>query len=191
LLIGLKGYKGVGKDTVADYYVERYDFVKVAFADKMKEAVANLFGIPIHWVDEYKNPELHAWVGLSGGDADELGSRIKRSMDWREFLQRFGTEMGRNTFGQNFWVKQLLYSERVLSLEHVVISDCRFANEAQAIRQAGGKIMEIVRPGYESDGHPSEQPLPTELIDFRIQNSGDLHHLLASAKTVLEKIRGL
>lgn len=201
MLIGLNGFKGVGKDEVANYYVEHHGYKRLAFADKLKEAVAALFGVPLHWVDEYKDPESRAWVGLFGGEWDELGNRTKRSMDWRLFLQRFGTEMGRGVFGENFWVDQTLdpllkRKVHVTALSYnteivgdYVISDTRFENEAEAVRFYGGKVLEITRPNYVSDGHASEMPLPDKLVDMRILNSGSLDNLYWTAKEALDAIR--
>lgn len=198
MLIGLKGYKGVGKDTVADYLVHRHDFTKLAFAAKMKQAVASLLDISIEEVDEFKNNY--------GGTLDRveliisIGAIGERSMGWREFLQRFGTEMGREVFGNDFWVDQLINDlpirkewKTALSYNLVVdgnyvISDCRFENEAKRVRQLGGYVVEIIRPGFEPDGHASEEPLPAKLIDKQILNNDDLRTLYANTEVVLNEL---
>lgn len=194
MLIGLKGYKGVGKDTVADFLVHRYDFRKVAFAAKMKEAVAALMDIDLKEVDDFKNN--------MGGTLDRveviisigapLGGLVgERSMGWREFLQRFGTEMGRGVFGENFWVDLLFESIDNIVSENVVITDARFENEADEIRSRGGYMIEVIRPGFEPDGHASEEPLPKELIDFEIMNDDDLRTLYQRTEAVLNELRRL
>ena len=193
LIIGLTGKKEVGKDTVGQYFVEHHNFLHRSYAAIMKQAVAALWGIPLDWVDEYKDPELKAYVTLHGGMADELSSTVKRSMDWREFLQRFGTEMGRETFGSEFWVDFV-----VPSLDNapnwwphsdIVITDVRFLNEAERIKDFEGKIIEIVRPGYEGDNHVSELGLPDSMIDVRIHNGGTIDNLLWTAGKVLNEFR--
>ena len=204
MLIGLKGYKGVGKDTVADYLVAEYGFTKVAFADKMKEAVAGLFGISREQVDQFKNNDGNS-LDLVEVHID-IASRVEYVYTWREFLQRFGTEMGRNIFGEDFWVDQLalelpLYKQHVTALSQyvytwdwrvdgdIVIPDARFENEARRIRELGGHMVEIRRPGYEPDGHASEEPLPEDLINHRIVNGSSVDILYSLVDEVINELR--
>lgn len=173
MLIGFTGYKGVGKDTAANHLVETFGFTKLAFADKMKMAIARLFNIKLEFVDELKNMgyvEIHY----------PLNSDSVTSMMWREFIQRFGTEMGRETFWNDFWVNlwEDEYDHLVLEEKFdVVVPDVRFKNEADMVRQLNGVIVEITRPGYKSDGHASEEGLPRDMIDAQIANNGSLKAL--------------
>ena len=43
-LIGLCGFAGAGKDTVAKYLYERRGYIKIAFADPLKDVVSAIFG---------------------------------------------------------------------------------------------------------------------------------------------------
>src|SRR5262245_15915297 len=101
MLIGLTGRKQVGKDTIASYLIEKYEFEKHAFADPLKLAVTNLFHISPEIVDELK---LEDSIGTKGHVILEIDGIVEYDYSWREFLQRFGTEMGRETFGEDFWV---------------------------------------------------------------------------------------
>jgi len=180
MLIGITGCKGSGKDTVGQHLVDDHDFTRLAFADKLKEAAANLFGMTIEQVEIAKN------AGDSEIDGVPVWEVVVQHYNegafvfsWREFLQRFGTEMGRKTFGQDFWVQQWeeeLYRNS-LSKDRVVATDVRFPNEAYRILHLGGVIMEISRPGHEPDGHESEEPLQRDLIDTYIDNSGTIDEL--------------
>lgn len=187
MIIGLTGYKQVGKDTVADYLVERHGFIRIAFADKLKEAIANLLNISIEQVDRWKNEDKKIVVF----ERDYPSVTVTEPMYWREFLQRFGTEMGRRTFGDDFWIDQLFTSGQFFIQDHrdIVISDCRFENEALAIQEVSGKVIEITRPGYESDGHASEVPIDPSLIGARIENNGTLNYLRGQVDDVLEALR--
>jgi deoxynucleotide monophosphate kinase-like protein len=180
MIIGLTGRKGAGKDTVGQMLVEHYDFTRIAFADKLKEAVANLFGITIEQVDELKNSPSHIRITRARGAQNSISMPYSDTITllyWREFLQRFGTEMGRNTFGEDFWVK--LWLEALPDKGDVVATDVRFENEIHAVRASGGKIIEIIRPGHEPDGHASEEPLDQYLIDEWIGNDGTIEELRA------------
>jgi len=66
----------------------------------------------------------------------------------------------------------------------VVIPDVRFKNEVKAIKEAGGKLVRINRPGVGLDGaagqHRSEteqQEIPDSVFDFILQNDKTLRHL--------------
>jgi hypothetical protein len=172
MIIGFHGCKGVGKDTAAKFLIDTYDFTKVAFADPLKDAVAALLDIPRDEVDTWKSDEEAAVIlDWSYG---------RKEFNGREFLQRFGTEMGRNTFGNNFWVEQWedhLYRHS-MQADDIVVTDVRFRNEAEKIQELNGLVVRITRPGHQPDGHKSEEPLPDLLVDAEISNIGtidDLH----------------
>jgi hypothetical protein len=188
MLIGLTGKKGVGKDTVGQYLVSNYRFTKIAFADPLKQAVANLFGISIEEVDVWKDDREipYAEVILQFGTT-------QWSWTWREFLQRFGTEMGRETFSQNFWVDRWQDAWTQHSFMNpdntsVVATDVRFDNEAEHIKDCGGYVVEIKRPGHEPDGHVSEAGIREDLIDCVILNEGTKHMLNKDVDQLLEDI---
>lgn len=168
-LVGFTGYKETGKSTAGQFLVEQ-GFTRLGFADKLKEAVANLFGISIQEVEEFKEkaelPEDDICVMIG-----DYGGMLHTSLTWRGFLQRFGTEMGRETFGWDFWIEQALPD---FPRQDTVITDVRFDNEAARIIRFGGTVIQIIRPGYESDGHESEQGIDPDLIDATIVNDGSL-----------------
>lgn len=167
-LIGFTGCKGVGKSTAGQFLVHE-GFKQIGFADKLKEAVANLFGLDHTLIDPYKElgkdglPVAHVLVQFYGSTEWEFS--------WREFLQRFGTEMGRETFGRDFWINLALPDFPIVD---TVVTDVRFDNEAGRIMRFGGSVYEITRPGHEPDGHISEDDIDRDLIMGTIHNDGDL-----------------
>lgn len=181
MIIGFHGVKGSGKDTAAQYLIDNYGFKKRAFADKLKEAVANLFGIPLQEVDEFKTFEYYVQVepGVTG-------------LSWRKFLQRFGTEMGRNTFGKDFWVDQWedsLYQIADFPNDvNIVVTDVRFQNECHTIQRLGGVVFRITRPGHEPDGHASEKRLPDILLDGEISNDSTIEDLHKDVEKVYQEV---
>ena len=192
MIIGINGVKQAGKDTSADFFVEQQGFTRIGYADTLKEAVANLFDVPVSWTEKYKS-DTRARVSMTRHydtpgvpNATEYAS----DMSLRAFLQRFGTEMGRNTFGEDFWVQQL--KRRLSSDTNYVIPDVRFANEVVPC----DFVIEIVRPGFSDrrDAHVSEQPLDEDLIDYIVVNSGeigDLHKALGGVYEDMLKNRAL
>lgn len=186
ILIGLTGFKQSGKDSTAEHLVKMFGFEQRAFAAKMKQAVANLFDITVEQVDEFK---VQKTVGRYPIESEIPYAEVilefettQVSWTWREFLQRFGTEMARHTFGEHFWVN-LLMCEPFYT--HTVISDCRFINEMRAVKENGGQIVQVVRPGYESDGHASEDAPPSHLVDYVLHNDGDKGDLFLAVEKML------
>lgn len=137
-------------------------------------------------MDEYKEDAwIQAW----------LAGALHTDLTGREYLQHFGNE-ARLLFGDSFWVDQVLprpathpsrefrEDENQFALagmypdvDVVTITDLRYPNEAQRVLNLGGEVWEIERPGLESDGHASEQPLPRELVTRTLPNVGTLADL--------------
>ena len=141
MIIGVCGFIGSGKDTVADYLQNFHEFRRESFASTLKDAVAAVFG----------------W------DRVMLEGRTKEAREWREqvdpwwaarlnmpdltprlMLQLWGTEVCRKGFHDDIWIASLENKLRT-SKDNVVISDCRFPNEIKAIKAQGGKILWVQR----------------------------------------------
>jgi len=179
MLIGLTGCKGSGKDTVGQHLVDNYDFTRLAFADKMYEAIGNLFDITAEQMSEFKKDGAQIILEIPYHNQNMSSGIPLKLLPWCEFLQSFGTAMGRKTFGQDFWVQQWeeeLYRNS-LAKDRVVATDVCFANEAYRILHLGGIIAEIRRPGHEPDGHVFEEPLQNDLIDVYFDNNGTIDQL--------------
>lgn len=169
-LVAFSGYARSGKDTAADALLP-LGFQRVAFADKLREALIALNPI----VDFESNVSVvrvadvireHGWNGYK---ETEFGPEV------RELLQRLGTEVGRNVIGQNVWVDAAL--NNLDPSGKYVVTDCRFVNEADAVRNRGGKIYRITRPGNgPANNHPSETSLDDYLFDGVFFNDSTLEH---------------
>lgn len=150
-LVGIMGNARSGKTTVGNYLQERYDFKTFAFAESLKNACAEIYGF------SYK--QLH---GDLKETIDEFWSRTPR-----EILQYVGTDLFRTHFRKDIWIKSL---ERRVS-EHrdrfsIVVTDCRFENEMDAIKSWGGEVWKLIRidnPGVRGGivSHSSEIELNT------------------------------
>ena len=174
MIIGVCGFIGSGKDTVADYLVNFHEFRRESFANTLKDAVAAVFG----------------W------DRTMLEGRTKTAREWREqvdpwwaqrlnmpnltprwVLQYWGTEVCRRGFHDDIWIASLENKLRNSS-DNIVISDCRFPNEIASIRSAGGRIVWIKRgelpEWYDAAVHVNRGP--------------DGNMMWSSSKTKLESI---
>jgi hypothetical protein len=174
-VVGVSGYARSGKDTIADYLVEHYGYEKVSFSTPMKEAMYRLN--PRITVNEVVNTALR--VGVDVYDWEGLK---ERSPDIRGLLQRFGTEVGREMFGEDFWVDYALNS--IVDGTKVVIADVRYPNEANAIKALGGKVFRVERDGVgPANEHASENALEGYEFDGTIHNWGTIEGLYSDVET--------
>jgi hypothetical protein len=203
MIIGICGFIGSGKDTVADYLVNFHEFRRESFASTLKDAVASVFG----------------W------DRTMLEGRTKEAREWREqvdpwwatrldmptltprwVLQFWGTEVCRRSFHDDIWIASLENKLRN-SKDNVVISDCRFPNEIKSIKEAGGIIVWVKRgelPEWYNIAveanqgnsiaandlkmkkiHASETAWVGTQFDFVIDNSGSIEDLFNKVKNLL------
>jgi hypothetical protein len=174
MIIGVCGFIGSGKDTIADYLVNFHGYRRESFANSLKDAVSVVFG----------------W------DRTMLEGRTKQAREWREqvdtwwanrlnmpeltprwILQQWGTEVCRNGFHDDMWIAALENKLRN-SLDDIVISDCRFPNEIKSIKNAGGIVIRV-RRGDEPEWYQ-------DAIDM---NAGDHHINWLLAKTRMDKLK--
>jgi hypothetical protein len=165
-VIGLSGYARTGKDTAAKL-LSGFGFKRVAFADTLRAAAYALNPIVGHRPDKglIHLQDVIDEYGWDGYKATEYAEEIRR------VLQRLGTEVGRNLIGQDVWVEATFNN---LTSDRYVVTDCRFPNEADYIRERyDGLIIRIERPGVGPiNGHPSETALDGYDFDFVVDNNG-------------------
>ena len=141
MIIGMCGLIGTGKDTVADILVNNYNFIKVSFADKLKDGVATVFSWDREML-EGTTDESRTWREQK----DEFWSReTNEHITPRLVLQMFGTDCMRKGFDENIWVsfvkKEILANPTV----NYIVPDVRFPNEIDAIKELGGHIWQVRR----------------------------------------------
>jgi len=142
-LYALTGWIGSGKDTVADLLETQYGWHRVSFAGALKDAVSVIFD----WSRELlEGRTLHSREWREKVDpwwADRLGIP---HLTPRWALQHIGTDVMRNHFHDQIWIaavdRQLTKLDPAVP---VIISDCRFANEIQLVRNHGGQLVQVIR----------------------------------------------
>jgi hypothetical protein len=185
--VALLGKARSGKDTVAQRLVTRFAFTRVAFADPLKDAALALD--PLIPTSPGMSPvRLSRLVGETGWDyAKESYPEVRRT------LQRMG--QGIRNLDEGFWVRVAL--DRVSVAETwnlpVVVSDVRYRNEAEALRNLGFLLVRIVRGEVVPLGdqsamlHTSENELNDYPTDLTVANDGTLTDLLEVADTLPRK----
>lgn len=175
MLIGLCGYTGVGKDEVAKHLVSQHGFVRVAFADAMRDDLYTL------------NPWIHPTGMQLAFIVDALGwDRAKRDYsEIRRLLQVYGTEVGRNGFGENVWIDRAV--AEIKKHPNVVVTDVRFDNEVTALRQLRAKIVHVSRPDHGPiNGHASELLDYAKVADIELVNDSDIATLQVRVDGLLD-----
>jgi hypothetical protein len=186
------------------------------WAGKLKEVASLLTGIPVHKFEdqEFKKtvlgPEWTTWKTNDGKPPKEGDAGIGKFMTVRDFLQRLGTEGLRTGLHENTWVNALMadykseyeviYDSQSTSNPlpvkeptnelgqnpNWIITDTRFPNEAQAIKDAGGIVIRVDRPGITPvNAHPSETGLDNYQFDEYITNDGDIKKLTETVREIL------
>jgi len=140
MILGVTGFIGSGKDTVADYLCTFHGFKRVSFAASLKDAVAAVFG----WDRELLEGSTKTSREWREQQDDWWTNRLGMTITPRWVLQYWGTDVLRNHFHTDIWVASVENKLRQ-SKDNIVITDCRFANEVTAIKNVGGTTMRISR----------------------------------------------
>jgi hypothetical protein len=101
---------------------------------------------------------------------DAVGwDEAKKVPEVRQLLQRNGTEAGRKIFGESFWIDQAFASAG--DAKKVIVTDVRFDNEAEAVRDRGGVVIAVQRAGVGPvNDHASDRGIRADLVDAYIFN---------------------
>jgi len=209
MIIGFVGFIGSGKDTAADYLVNFHGFRRDSFANTLKDAVAAVFG----WdrtLLEGRTTEAREWrEQIDPWWADRLSMP---NLTPRLILQLWGTEVCRQGFHDDIWIASLENKMRKTK-DNIVIRDVRFPNEIKAIKNAGGKVIRVVRgpdPEWYQDAynvnqgpgnmswsiskmrmeqhkiHASETAWVGREIDLEVDNNGTIDQLFNQIKNLVE-----
>ena len=173
MIIGVCGFIGSGKDTIADYLTNFHGYRRESFANSLKDAVSAVFGWDRTML-EGRTTQARAWrEEVDAWWAERLNMP---NLTPRYILQYWGTEVCRNGFHDDMWIASLENKLRT-SKDDIVISDCRFPNEIKSIRDAGGIVIRVKRG-----------PEPDWYRDAADMNAGDKCINWMLAKTRMEKL---
>lgn len=166
-LIGLTGYKGSGKTTVARYLEDRHGYTRLPFAAVIKDMLRAM-GLSEEQVN---------------GDLKETPSELLCGKTPRFAMQTLGTEWGRDTIGKDLWLN--MWSARAAPVHKVVVDDIRFLSEAQRVIGDGGIVVRVNRPDTVGDGHSSETELDRIFPHYEVYNHNEKEVLFRRVDTVL------
>lgn len=211
MIIGVSGKISSGKDTVGEiilgltngmrkedilHKLDRFgschvnphesDWKIKKYAFKIKEIISIVIGCDIHDLEseEFKNTPL--------GEEWQLPwrKRLEKPMTPRLMLQLLGTEWGRDLIHPNVWVNALMADYSPVRMDgkmpNWVVTDMRFPNEMEAIKQRGGVTIRVNRGvAPKTHEHPSETALDKARFDHIIDNNSDISSLVDTVEFIL------
>tara|TARA_B100001057_G_scaffold1506_1_gene1441 strand:+ start:1091 stop:1753 length:663 start_codon:yes stop_codon:yes gene_type:complete len=203
LIIGLVGWIGSGKNTVADILSSQHNYKKDSFAAPLKDVTANIFNWPRKTLEGDTDHSRHFRECVDPYWANKL--QIKNFTP-RLALQIVGTELFREHFHPKIWLDSLEHRYIASGSTPTVITDCRFRNELAFVKQMGGFTIrvkrgedphwtELAKQAQDGDAfaeqqladigiHASEWDHTGVLVDFIIENNGTLEQLHDKIKSV-------
>ena len=160
-LIGISGKMKHGKDTFYDFIKQACpQAVRVAFADALKKEVAEACGVTVDFINANKDK-------------------------FRTILQWWGTEFRRGLYGDDYWLRRL--EDTIYKLPDgsvVFVTDVRFLNEADFVRQMGGTVVKVVRIG----GPESAAGIAQHASEMELEKINAEHTICAASLEELKSI---
>lgn len=171
-IIAICGYKGSGKDTIANYLSNKYNYKHYKISSKVKDIVKILFNINDYDYDNKKELINEKW-GIS----------------IRQMMQFVGTDMFQfkiqellPNINRDFWIKTLFSDELIKNINNtnIVLSDLRFIHEFNYLKNLNIPII-IIRVDnsniIKNDEHISEREYINIPYDYSINNNNDIKNL--------------
>ena len=179
-IIGVAGWKAAGKDTIGKYFIDNHGYTKDSFAASLKDLVSAVFcwdrellegattisrewrETPDEWWEEHLNWNQHP------------GHKLSERFTPRFALQYIGTQVFRENMDYNIWVSSL--KRRLLNNKKVILTDARFPNELQMVKDLGGILIWVKRgPLPEWYDHAISANNKSELSEYLIKNKYKVH----------------
>lgn len=199
MILGLVGFIGSGKNTTAAIIESKYSLIPLSFAGSVKDLAAAVFGWDRHLLEGQTDESRKFRETID----EWWSSKLNRPITPRFVLQNVGTELFRNHFDSNIWVYSLL--KKITKDKNYVITDARFLNEINAIKQHNGIILRIKR-GPEPVWFDTARLSPQDMSylyphvhisefdwlkyepDYTISNDGNLIELEKNIDTIMKNI---
>jgi hypothetical protein len=203
MLIGICGFQSSGKDTITEYLIKEYGFIKLSFASTIKDIISVMFGWPrdklegLTKEDRLWREQIDPW----------WSEKLKiPDLSPRYTMQYIGTDLFRKHFHTDIWVK--IIENKINNYLHqndkqnIIISDCRFENEINMIIMLGGKIIQVHReiPSWFYKYRDGEYPEEIKSIhnselewirchkDYDIENDGTIEQLYQNVSEIIKYI---
>ncbi len=157
MIVSFSGRKQVGKTTLANFLIKEKGFVKISFADELKNIACELYDLDRNEIsnEKYKEAELNHGLQWNDEYCNRLKSILKIDFDFnytdrwfstrREMLQFLGTEILRQ-YDEDFHVNSI---KKIIENNpdiNYVLDDTRFKNEISLLKNNGATCIYVIRP---------------------------------------------
>lgn len=205
-IIGICGAADSGKGTVGKILNENYGFRNESFAGPVKDCCFATFGWSRHLLEGdttvsrvFRETKDEYWSLKLGYDVTP-----------RLMMQKMGTEAVRDGIDNDIWLLSLLNRVTNSPYNNWVITDTRFPNEIQFVKDNGGKVILVMRekkPWWDAalfdnnnpheafrmskefpDIHISEWAWIGQSFDYIIENNGTLEDLEKTVDKLIHMI---
>lgn len=221
-------------ETYLEHIIDFPEWKIKKFAGKLKEIVSILTGMPVEDLEkqEVKDRVLGEEWDYKSDFIDLNGRLVEKNIlnnkyTYRSLLQKIGTEAMRDVIHPNIWCNALFadYTTKKYSIgidkyghqtiidkyPNWIVTDVRFPNELQAIKDRGGITIRVNRfmcskcgntDNFERDNdlcnecghfksddkeHESETALDNAEFNYIIDNNGTIEELVVKVKEILIK----
>jgi hypothetical protein len=186
MIISISGSIGSGKSAIAEHLAAR-GFAVVAFADALREEILARLPRTLRALHDLQVPAGgHVCCCRSWPYEDCVRQMLYRTkpLGVRELLQEYGSQV-RRADDPDYWIRRWEFGI-ARATANVATPDCRFPNEAHAVRRLGGLLWKVERPGHTGSGHVSETALAHWFDwDAVLVNDGTLLDLHAQVDRLL------
>lgn len=183
-LVGLCGFSGAGKDSVARLIAERFPVARIAFADRLKQECAAAWGVDVRIFYELKDVRLRQ-LALARCTDDEFVAAHRTLLELdalkpRTVMQTWGD--WRRAMDPRYFIERMNETFEILvdgGAEHVIVTDCRYVNEIIWLRSRAGLLWRVDNPRVTAppSGHSSEKEWRAANVDAVIRNDGTTEQL--------------
>jgi hypothetical protein len=204
MIIAFSGVKFAGKDTAAEGLIRSYGFKRIGLADRLKDICSHVFSICRKDMDDPSKKEtaFEEPISINSEHIRDLLDLLrfdgflfdmestcrdicknfigKILTSIRDMLQTVGTDICRTYIQDDIW---LCYIKSLITPAHnYVITDARFENERDYLKDLGAILILVIRDGLDSNSsHISENQLGKEEdYDVIIRNNTTVHEVQSS-----------
>lgn len=189
--IGICGQANSGKDTLSRLLKDKFSktenisYKNIAFADPIKSMIRLMF------------PELpeEYLTGSSFYRSKTIPGAFKdgQPLTVRQLLIDLGTGLGRS-YKESIWIDafQHAFNQSILTHNMIVVSDCRFINEFNKLKELNFYIIKLNRNTNNKINHISEtdqNSIPLHKFDYVLDNNGTLQDLELHVDNIVKNIK--
>ena len=170
----LIGKAGSGKSTLSEYIKEKYNFTRYSLGDNVKYFISDMTKIL---------NEINPTIPLI---KTELLFDVDAKKDYRQYMQKIGTELCQGWFGKTIWCE--LLDKTINYNSNIIIDDCRFIHEYEYFKNKGFITIKILRNNCLLSSHSSEIEQEKLVPDYIINNNESINNLQKEFDKIIENL---